>query len=166
MLNLKKNKYYYLLNLRFVFLNYKYLSFINNYNLNLLKLCSDNELNYIKVKSSFIERLFVKCNFINFIKNNHLIIYFNDFNNFSKIIGSLDKNNIFALSLSFHYINNYYLYNFYNYYLFYNKNYILFILYLFSFINKYKIIYFLIIIKIILLLKFYNLSTTINKKNI
>lgn len=161
MLNLKKKKYYYLLNLRFVFLNFKYLCFIKFYDLKLLNLCFDYNLDYIKVNSTFIEKLFVKNNYVKNFKNNHLIIYFNNFSKFFNIVKSLDNNVIFSLSSSFYYINNNYLYNLHNYYLFFNNNYIVIILYLFNFINKYKIITFLIIIKIILLLKHYNSSTTI-----
>lgn len=151
MLVLNNKKYYYILKLKFIFLNYNYLCFKKHYNNNLLYKCYKLNLGIIKIKSNFFNKLFNANKKIFFIKTNCLLIYFNDFIDYLKIFENLNEN-IMAFSSFGYFLNNKWFKNLNFFYYFYNNNYKLLLLLIILYINNIKIILFIIISKFILLL--------------
>jgi hypothetical protein len=126
-----RNKYYYLVKLRFIFFNYKFLGFSNDLKFNNIKY----KVDFISIKSSLIKSIFLgNCKLVGFLKNNVILMYSNDFNDFINI-NSFDC--FYALVVSGHLINNSYLLNINNYYLYYNSNYIIIINLIKLFVLKY-----------------------------
>jgi hypothetical protein len=156
MLNLNKNKHYYLFNFINVFIKNKYLFFMKDRKFKLL-ISEYKTINYIKIKSSFIKKLFVKNNFFNIFKNNILLLYFNELAFSEKLLKY--NNDILAISSSMYLINNNYKKNIYNYYLYYKDNYLLYKKIIFLFFEKYYFLIFFILRNLIILLN-------IKKKNI
>lgn len=152
MLVLNNKKYYYILKLKFIFLNYNYLCFKKHYNNNLLYKCYKLNLGMIKIKSNFFNKLFNANKKFSFLKTNCLLIYFNDFNDYLKIFENYNEN-ILAFSFFGFFLNNNLFKNLNYFFYFYNNNYKLLLLLILLYINNFRIILFIIILKIILLLK-------------
>ena len=155
MLHIKKKKHYYLLKFIFIFLNYKYLCFLKDKHIKIL--ISDfginkvSKIDSIKVKSTLIRKIFSKNHFFNFLKNDFFLIYFNDFEDYMKLLKL--NNDILALSSSMFLINNDYIKNIYNYYLYYKENYLLYKKIIFLFFEKYYFFIFFILRNILIILK-------------
>ncbi len=153
-LKLKNNKFFFLLRFRLIFLNFKYLGFIN---LNLqdyknveIRLNSLN-LHFLKVKANELVFLYKYNYFLNFLKNNYILVYFDEFLDFANNFKDLNFSNF---AFSGYFINNKYINYINKYYNFYSKNYNIYILIILQFINIYiKIIYLYVLKFIVLLLK-------------
>jgi len=143
-----KKKYYYLLNLKFKFLNYNYLCFVNNYNYT--NYGYRYGVNVIKMQSNLLNKLFL--NKILFVKSNNVLFYFNDYINWFNFIKEKSFINSYVLCYSGFYINNTYIKYLNNYYSFYNNNYKLFIFIILININNFKYYLYLLIFKIIYIL--------------
>jgi hypothetical protein len=98
LLNLKNKKYYYLLKFKSIFLNYNYLCFIKEIDNNLINKLLFYKIGILKVQATFLKSLFINNDFFYFLKNNHNIIYFNNFDDYLYLNKYIDKKMIFSFS--------------------------------------------------------------------
>jgi len=146
-LNLKNNKFLFLLNFRLIFLNFKYLGFINiNFqnHKNLEKIL--NALNIHFLKGNELVFLYKYNHFLKFLKNDYILVYSNNFLKFPKTL----KFN--AFSFLNYFVNNKHIIYLYNYHVFYSNNYNAFIVYILQYINKYICIIYIYLFKVISLI--------------
>lgn len=148
-LNIKKTnkinlRFYYILKLKWIFLNFKYFIFLQSIkvstnNLYKLKILSKfNKLGFKKIRSTYILSLFKKLRYFNFLKVNSIfLIYFNNFNDFFDNFNDYQILKLFAFNLDNHFINSIYLSKIKSLYDFYQKNYIMINNYIFNFIYLY-----------------------------
>lgn len=97
MLYLNNKKFYFYLKLKFNFLNHDYLCLLKNHNQNLKNLCDRYSLDILKIQGEYCKKIFnfEKAFFMNL---NQSLIYFNDFDKFSKILEDLNPSSIFLFS--------------------------------------------------------------------
>lgn len=153
LLNIKNNKFYFLLKFRLIFLNFKYLTFIN---LNLqeykdtIKYFQNSNIRYLKLRYNHINILFLNKYINSLFKNNYYILYNNYFDeNFLKL--NYKNYYINAFSFSGFFINSNYISKLniiYNYYV---NNYNIFLLLINKYINIYLLIIYLYISKLLTL---------------
>lgn len=165
MLNLRC-KYFFILKFRFIFFRYKYLGFLklnsisnSDNNIKNKLIISSNAIGFLQIKSRDLVSLFYYNNFLNFIKTNHYLLYFNDYSLYKDLFKNFKNYLLFGFSFSGFFLNNNYLKNLNNYYLFYSNN---FKIYIYIF---FKLIYILINILYIFILKLLKLLILFNLKN-
>ena len=129
-LNIKSKKYFFLLSFRSIFLNFNYLIFFKfeKFNFNLVINRLQNyfytfKIGFKKIMAKNLVSLF-NNNYFKFLKNNHFLIYFNEYFYFNRIYEELLDFSLYALSFSGYLVNNNYLLNIDNYYIFYCNNYL------------------------------------------
>lgn len=162
MVILNNKKFFFFLKLKFNFLNNNYLCFFKYYNYQLKDLCNKYGLNILKIQSNYCKKIFnLDKGF--FMNLNQSLIYFNDFNKFSKILENLNINTVFLFSSSGFFLNSLFINKLNYYYMFYNNNFKLFIFIVYININRFKFIIFMIIFKFIYILNIIYLKKNSNK---
>jgi hypothetical protein len=160
----KQNKHFFLLKFKFIFLNFKYLSFYsfnkldyNNFKFLILK----NNLNSLIVKSNDLISLFKNNHFTLFFKNTYILLYFNNFADFVNLKKNLQNACLLILLFSGYFVNNKYYLNISTYYSFYNNNFNIYIYIIYNFIKLYIFTIYLYILKLlVIILKFFKFKAT------
>lgn len=155
----KKN--FYLIKLKFHFLNNKYICFYKQNSINLKTLCNKHNIGVIKLNYKYLNSLFkYKSKYLSF----YILLYFNNFEKLLNIITKISIKHIYMLSYLGFFIQNSFIKKINNNFLFFNNNYKIYIFIIYTYINNYKNIIFIIILKIIYILNkiHLNLKKTFN----